>query len=323
MLVLNEREVKSLLPVQAALSTLERAFKAQAEGRIRMPLRTMASNDDGILGAMPAAIIAEPSSLGAKLVTFFPGNAARGVHTHQAVILLFAPDSGMPVALMDGRYITEIRTAATSALATKALTRPNAGVLAILGTGVQGRAHVEALASVMKIDELRVWGRSAAKAAELADFARKQGLHARVAATTAEACRKADVVCTVTSARDPILHSSDIEPGTHINAVGFGGPTARELSGDLMSRARIIVDSLDGALNESANVILAVREGELPARPDLTLLCDVLANRTPGRRTADEITIFDSLGIAIEDVACARYVYERAWTDGTGTTVEL
>src|SRR5579872_4194257 len=191
MLFLNEREVTSLLPIGDVLTALESAFRAQAAGQIRMPLRTMASTGDGLLGAMPAAIAGESAALGAKLVTFFPGNAAAGVHTHQALVALFDPHSGQPQAIMDGRFITEIRTAATSALATRALARPDARVVAILGTGVQARAHIGALSEVMHIDELRVWGRTRAKATALADCtrasrtlqrmpARERGLYAPV-----------------------------------------------------------------------------------------------------------------------------------------------
>jgi alanine dehydrogenase len=322
-LFLNEREVSSLLPMTDMLSALENAFHAQASAKIRMPLRTMATNDAGLLGAMPASIMAEPSSLGAKLVSFFPGNAETGMHTHQALIALFDPRSGQPQVIMDGRFITEIRTAGVSALATRALARPDARVLAILGTGVQARAHVEALAEVMNIDEVRVWGRTTKHAADVADFARKRGLHARVAATVTDACRGAGVVCTVTSARDPIVKATDIEAGTHLNAVGMGGLLARELPGDLMASARIFVDSTDGAFGESGNIMLAVREGALPAAPALTLLCDVIAGRAPGRQSRDDITIFDSLGIAIEDLACARLVFERASAGGIGTSIAL
>lgn len=288
-----------------------------------MPLRSMASNDQGLLGAMPGAIVADPASFGAKLVAVFPENAALGVPTHQALIVLFDTACGLPLAVMDGRYITEIRTAATSALATKALAREDARILAILGTGVQGRAHVEALAEVMDIAELRVWGRTAAKAAELADFGRKRGLHARVAASPTDACRGAGVICTVTAAREPILSATDIDQGTHINAVGFWGPTAREIPGELVAHARIFVDSLEGARNESGTIILAMREGLLPANAVLTPLCDVIADRSPGRQSPDDITIFDSLGIAIEDLASARLVYDRAKAAGVGTPLEL
>jgi len=323
MIFLSESEVASLLPIGDVLTALEAAFHAQAEGKISMPLRTIATSGGGLLGAMPAAISGEGAALGAKLVTFFPGNAATGVHTHQALIVLFDPGSGQPRALMDGRLITEIRTAATSALATRALARADARVLAIIGTGVQARAHVAALAEVMNVDELRTWGRTAKAAAGVADFARKRGVHARVASTVTDACHGAGVVCTVTSAREPIVTATDIDPGTHVNAVGFAGITARELPSDLMARARIFVDSVEGALNESGNIVLAAREGMLPAKPVLTRLCDVLAGRAAGRHERDDITIFDSLGIAIEDLACARLVFERARAGKIGTLLRL
>jgi len=323
MIFLNEREVASLLPIGDVLTALENAFRAQAAGQIRMPLRAMATTDHGILGSMPASIAGEQLSLGAKLVTFFAGNAASGTHTHQALVALFDPRSGKPQAIMDGRYITESRTAATSALATRALARPDARSVAILGTGVQARAHIVALGEVMRIEELRIWGRTQARAADVADFARRRGLEARAAATPADACRGADVVCTVTSASDPILASDDIGRGTHVNAVGMGDPTARELPAELMARATIVVDSLDGALAESANIKLAMRDGKLSAEPDLILLCDVIAGTAPGRLGRDDVTIFDSLGIAIEDLACARLVYERASAGGVGTKLTL
>ncbi len=323
MIFLNEREVASLLPMGDVLTALEGAFRAQAAKQICMPLRTVATTDGGILGAMPGSIGGESAALGAKLVTFFPGNAATGMHTHQALVALFDPRTGQPQAIMDGRFITEIRTAAASALATRALARPDARVVAILGTGVQARAHMSALREVMHIEELRVWGRTQTKAADLVDFAGKCELRARVATSPSDACHGAGVVCTVTSARDPILASSDIDSGTHVNAVGMSGPTARELPGELMARATIVVDSMDGALNESANIILTMRESRLPAKPALTLLCDVIAGKAPGRRSHDDITIFDSLGIAIEDVACARLVYERAVAGGVGKQLTL
>jgi ornithine cyclodeaminase/alanine dehydrogenase-like protein (mu-crystallin family) len=323
MIFLTEREVASLLPISDVLGAVEKAFRAQSHGKLSMPMRNMAVNDAGYFGAMPAAISGDQSALGAKLVTFFPGNSATGMHTHQALIALFDPRSGQPQALMDGRFITEIRTAATSALATRVLARADARVVAILGTGVQARAHVTALPEVMPIDELRIWGRSAKGAAEVADFARKRGLHSRVAATVTDACNGADVVCTVTSSRDPIIKSTDVDAGAHINAVGFGGPTARELPGDLMARGRIFVDSLDGAFNESGNIILAIREGQLPAKPDVTLLCEVIAGHAPGRQSREDITIFDSLGIALEDLACAQLVFERAVAGKIGTSFTL
>ena len=321
MLILSEKDVAGLLPIGDVRDALAGAFRAQAEGAIAMPLRTVARTASGLLGSMPAAVGSDPAALGAKLVTFFPSN--RDVPTHQALIALFDPGDGRPLALMDGRYITETRTAAASALATQALARTDARSLAVLGTGVQARAHILALAEVVPLQEVRIWGRIAQHAAAVADLARKRGLHARVATSAAEACREADVICTVTSAAQPILADADVCAGAHINAVGFSGPASRELPGALVARARIFIDSLDGARNESANIILAQREGLLPEQPALTLLCDVVAGKTAGRASRDDVTLFISLGIALEDVACARLAYERARARDVGTTVDF
>jgi len=323
MIFLNERQVAELLPIADVLNALERAFIAQARDEVRMPLRTIAPNADGLLGAMPAAIIPAPAALGAKLVTVFHKNGARGLPTHQALITLFDADTGEPLAMMDGRFITQIRTAATSALATKALARAGASALAIVGTGVQAGAHIEALGQIMQIKELRVWGRTATKAAAVADLARMIGVHARVAATVADACQGADVICTLTASHDPILGVADVGPGTHINAVGFGGLGGREISGELMGRARLFVDLLEGARHESGAVQGAMREGHLPENPELTRLCDVISGAARGRQGDRGITLFHSLGIAIEDMACARLVYDRASAAGIGTKLTL
>jgi ornithine cyclodeaminase/alanine dehydrogenase-like protein (mu-crystallin family) len=323
MIFLSEREVTRFLPIDDVLTALEEAFAAQAQDAIRMPLRTIAPGSGGLLGAMPASIMRSPKALGAKLVTVFHDNAARGMPTHQALIALFDAASGQPLAIMDGRFITEIRTAATSALATKALARPDAKALAILGTGVQARAHIEALAQVMNIADLRIWGRTPASAAAVVASVRALGHEAAVAPSVAAACRGADVICTLTAAHDPILSADDVEAGAHVNAVGFGGFDGREVSGDLVGCARLFVDSLEGARHESGAIRLAIREGRLPEEPELTRLCDVIAGSAAGRRSHEDTTLFVSLGIAIEDVACARLVYERAVAAGAGTSVAL
>lgn len=305
------------------IDVLERAFKAYADGQASFPLRTMVATSDGILGAMPGAISGEHAALGAKLVTFFRGNSARGTATHQALIALFDPVTGEPLALMDGRYITEVRTAATSALATRALAAEGATIVAILGTGVQADAHVKALAEIMTISELRIWGRSADKAQALARAARETGLNGRATDSVRAACAGAQVICTTTSSREPILAAADVGEGAHINAVGSSVAQTRELASDLMARCRIVVDSLPGARSEAGDIILAIRDGALKPEPELTLLSDVLAGKSQGRRAPSDITVFKSLGIALEDVACASLVYQRAQKAGAGTKVSI
>ncbi len=327
MLLLTESDVASLLSMRDAVALMEDAFRAQAEHRVQLPVRTMAPTPRGVLGAMPVAIAAPATggqaALGAKLVTAFAGNAQLGKPSHQALVLLFDADDGTPLAIMDGRYITEVRTAATSALATKYLARRGASVVAIIGTGVQARAHVDALRVVMDIDAVRIWGRTPAHAERLAGYVGSLGLKASVTSSAAEAARGAHVICTTTNSYEPLLDLHEIEAGTHINAVGFAWPDGRELGAKLMAAARIIVDSAPSALSESGDIKRAIANGALPIRPELVALGDVVVGGQQGRRSDEEITIFESVGLAVEDIACARHVYERAQAAHTGSVMAL
>jgi thiomorpholine-carboxylate dehydrogenase len=244
----------------------------------------------GFLGVMPAYA----GALGAKLVTFYPANT--DVHTHHAVIALFKPETGEPLAIMDGRLITEMRTAAASAVATQHLARANASILAILGSGVQAGSHLEALRQVRRFSEVRVWSPRNAKA-----FAERHGI---TAARSAEnAVRGADVVVVAVSSKTPVLQGQWLSPGAHVNAIGATRPDWRELDDDLLTRARVFVDSREAATKESGDVI-AAREvvGEIG---------EVVSGKKPGRTNATEITVFKSVGVAVEDVASAALVYER------------
>lgn len=299
------------------------AFIEHAHGRAAFPLRSVARAESGLLGAMPGSVRGQPGALGAKLVTVFQGNAARGTHTHNAVIILFSPETGEPLALMDGRYITEIRTAAASAIASRALARPNASTVAILGTGVQARAHIEAMRTLESVTSIRVWGREYQKAVALAQRESPSGIPVSAVATVGDACRGAEIVCTVTASAEPVIGADDIAPGTHINAVGACTPRGRELTAELVGRSRIVCDSREGALAEAGDIILAMRDGAVPPQPEIALLGDVLAEKTVGRRSATEITLFESLGVAIEDLACAAFVHERARAQGWGVSVDL
>jgi ornithine cyclodeaminase/alanine dehydrogenase-like protein (mu-crystallin family) len=235
------------------------------------------------------------TALGAKLVTFYPRNV--GMHTHHAVIQLFKPETGEPLVTMDGRLITEMRTAAASAVATKHLARPDATVLALLGSGVQARSHLEALRLVRDIAEIRVWSPRNAAA-----FAREHGVTA--APSAEEAVRGADIVVVATTSQTPVLLGEWLSPGAHINAVGATRPDWRELDDDTVRRARIYVDSAEAAPKESGDVLAAPDRvvGEVGA---------VAAGTLPGRESPEEITIFKSLGLAVEDVVAADLVYRR------------
>jgi len=276
-----------LIPAMAnALADLSR-------GKVVQPMRVMMPVGDhgGFLGLMPAY----GGALGAKLVTFYPSN--EGVPTHHALVLLFRPETGEPLVTMDGRLITEMRTAAVSAVATKLLARPEASVLAILGSGVQARSHLEALRLVRAFREIRVWSPRNARA-----FARQLGVHA--ADSAAEAVRGADVVVVATTSRVPVLFGQWLSPGTHINAVGAPRPTWRELDDEILRTARIYVESREAATRESGDIIAA---GRVDAE-----IGEVVTGAMRGRESAGELTLFKSVGVAVEDVVTADLVYRKA-----------
>jgi len=321
MLVLSEADVAAVLPMADVIEAVERGLRAQAQDKVVQPVRVVVRNSAGMFGSMPCSI--DGTGLGAKLVTFFPDNAKLGLHTHNAIIELFDPQTGVPSALLDGRLITEMRTAATSAIATRALAREDASVGALIGTGVQARSHVQALQTIGMLRELRIWGRTPDNAKKLADWASGLGIKASVSATIPDACRGAHVVCTVTPSTIPIVEDADIEPGTHVNAVGSSAPSMQELAPGLVGRARLFVDTVEGAMRESGDILAAIREGKLPPEPELVRLCDVVVGDAQGRRSANEVTIFKSLGMAIEDVACAAVAVERAKAKKIGTEVTV
>ena len=292
---LDENEVRAHLKWDALIAAMENALIDFSAGRVQQPVRRFLTVDryEGFFGVMPAV---SDTVMGIKLVTFYPNNAARGLPTHLAMIQLFAPETGEALALIDGRLITEMRTAAVSAAATKVLATPDAKVLAILGSGVQARAHVEALGHVRDFDEIRVWGRTRAHAERLASE-----VGARLM-TAADAVRGADVIVTATAATEPILEGAWLKRGAHVNAIGWRGHTSRELD-DAAMRNVVVVESREAAHDQCGDVILS--GAEIHAE-----LGEILAGDRPAR--ADETTIFDSVGIAVEDIAAARLVYEAA-----------
>ena len=292
-MILDEGAVRDLLRMEDLIPVMASALADLSSGEVVQPMRVMVPIADrgGFLGLMPAY----GGALGAKLVTFYPNN--QGVPTHHAMIVLFRPDTGEPLVTMDGRLITEMRTAAVSAVATKCLARPEASVLGILGAGVQARSHLEAMRLVRTFREIRVWSPRNARA-----FAKQFGIHA--SASAAEAVRGADVVVVATTSQTPVLLGEWLSPGTHINAVGAPRPTWRELDDDVLRTARIYVESRDAATRESGDVIAA---GHVYAE-----IGEVVTGAKRGRESVSEITLFKSVGVAIEDVATADLVYRKA-----------
>jgi thiomorpholine-carboxylate dehydrogenase len=252
-----------------------------------------APSPGGHFAAMPAAGAA---AMGAKLVSIYPANAERGLPTHLALIVLFAPETGVPLAVMDGRLITELRTAAVSAVATRALARPDAAILAVLGSGVQARSHIEALRLVRDFAEIRVWSRTPEQAARLG--ADRGG----VAIPAEEAVRGADVVVTATSATTPVLSGAWLKPGAHVNAIGWAGPNGRELDDAAMRQAVVVVDTREGVMRESGDVLLSGATIHAELGEVLAGKSDVPAGAT---------TVFESVGMAVEDLAAAKLVYDR------------
>ena len=292
---LNEETVGNLLRWDRLIAAMETALAGFSLGRVLQPVRNMLTIEEGkrYLGIMPA--VAE-DAMGAKLVSFYPRNAGTEVPTHLAMILLFRPDTGEPLAVMDARLITEMRTAAVSAAATRRLAAPDSRVLALLGSGVQARAHLQALMLVRHFAEIRVWSRTAEHAERFAEQ------HNAKAMPVEAAVRGADVVVTATSALQPILEGAWLKPGAHVNAVGAPRPDWRELDDSAMANT-LVVDSREAVLKESGDVILSkakiyaeigeifagVKEAPLPAT-----------------------TVFKSVGIAVEDIAAAKLVYDEA-----------
>ena len=294
-LFLNEEQVREHLRMTELIPVMEKALIDFSAGRVTQPVRSIISIDPpgGFLGLMPALT---PDGLGLKAVTFYPSNAERGIPTHMATIFLVDPETGTPLAIMDGRLITEMRTAAVSAAATKLLASPDAKVLAILGSGVQARSHVEALRLVRQFEESRVWSPTIEHAKR---FAQEIGA---TAMSAEEAVRGADVVVTATNSKTPVLRGAWLKPGCHVNAVGACRPDWRELDDEVMSNV-LFVDSREGAMKESGDVILS-------AAKIYAELGEGFAGKVPSR--ANETTIFKSLGMAVQDIGAAMLVYRSA-----------
>jgi thiomorpholine-carboxylate dehydrogenase len=293
---LSESEIAQLLRYEELIPAMEQALVAFSAGQVTQPVRTVLTveKDQRFLGVMPAVT---PGGMGAKLVAFFPKNAAAGLPTHLATIVLFETETGHPLAFLDGRLITEMRTAAVSAAVTRHLAPEEARVLALIGSGVQAQAHLEALRHVCRFEEVRVWSRTHEHAQR---FAAQHGARAM---PLESAVRGADVVVTATSAREPVVKGEWLKPGAHVNAVGACSPTWRELDDAAMTGSAVIVDSREAALRESGDVILS-------GAAIFSEAGDVFAGKL--RPPRHSTTVFKSLGLAVEDIATARLVYDAA-----------
>jgi ornithine cyclodeaminase len=305
------------------IETMETALKAFSAGQAVQPVRTVLQVGPGtaFFGVMPAYQPA-PAALGAKLVTVFHENHARGLPSHLATIILLDPETGALAAVMDGRYITEARTAAVSAVSVRHMARSDAARLALLGSGVQARSHLEAIAVVRRLKEVRVWSPTAANRERFArEHAADVDGELRAVSSARDAVENADVIVLATSASTPIVERAWIADGAHICAVGACRPDIREMDGALVAAGRLVVDSRAGARAEAGDIVLAVQEGRIAENHIAGELGEVVAGRIAGRETASQITIFKSLGMAVEDVAAAELTWRRAAERGLGRAV--
>ena len=320
MLTLGRQEIETLLPLGECVEVMAETLIALARGEVLQPLRQAHWLPDrhGLLGVMPGALLNGGgldgrAVIGVKIVTVFPGNHGRGEETHLGSVLLFDCDLGKPLAILDAAAVTAVRTAAVSTLATRLLAREDASRLALLGSGTQARAHLAALREVRPLREVRVWSLHPENARRFAaEESVRHGLPVEAAATAREAVADADVVCTVTSSTEPVLAGSWLAPGTHVNAVGACTPTAREIDTEGVLRARLFVDRRESALAESGDLLIPIQEGAVGEDHIAGELGDLLLGLLPGRRSAEEITLFESLGLAVEDLAAARHVWRKA-----------
>jgi ornithine cyclodeaminase/alanine dehydrogenase-like protein (mu-crystallin family) len=320
LLVLTDADVRELLDMESCIEAMAGVLAALQRDELSMPLRFVfrPSGSNSLMGFMPAHRAGGSPLFSLKEIVISPGNSAQGLDPHQGAVMLHDGETGQLTALLNASAVTEIRTAAVSAVATRLLARPTASVVAILGAGVQGRSHVEAMRAALDDPEIRIWSRTPARAAAVAE-----ATGATAVATAEAACAGADVICTCTSAREPVLSADMLTPGAHVNAVGSSIPTARELTSDLVAAASLFVDRRESTLNEGGDYLFAVEEAGIGPDHIQAELGELLEGVHPGRQADEELTVFKSLGIAVEDLAAAELCVARARERGIGTEVDF
>lgn len=325
MLILNRKEVESLLTMPTCIELMESALASLSRGEVVLPLRPVIRIPDtsNAFAVMPVYSAALKAS-GAKLITVYPGNHAAGRDSHQGVVALFDGGSGSLLAIMDAASITGIRTAAVSGVATRLLARQNAETLAILGAGVQGRTHLEAMLAVRPFARVIVWSRTTEHARTLvADAKGHHRAEFSVSHSAEAAVREADVICTVTASREPVVRGEWLRPGSHVNAVGSSLAGARELDTEAVRRSRVFVDRRESALNEAGDLLIPMREGAITPEHILGEIGELIVARKNGRTSDGDVTLFKSLGLAVEDLACAHFLHDAARAEQKGTWVNL
>jgi alanine dehydrogenase len=325
MLVLSETQVQSLIDVDELIAALEQAHVQYSTGKAVMPVRLVVPlpQIQGRITSMPG-FLSDDRALGMKVITYFQENPKRNLPAILGSILLFSSGTGKLMAVMDGSYITAIRTACASAVATKALANADTPVLGILGAGVQARSHIQALTRVRKIESINICSPSGRSGVAIQkEFEPKTGVKIEVVRSPEEALRDADLVVTASTAKTPIVKAEFLKAGAHVNAVGSHRPDSRELDGATVARAKVVVDSREAIMAECGDILLAIEERSISRDHIHAEIGEVLAGSKAGRSSAGEITLYKSVGIAIQDVAAANLVYRKALEQGVGTAVEI
>lgn len=322
-LVVSDTDVARLLPMGECIDVMAEALAATTRGEALLPLRQVIRLHGGrdAFAVMPAIL---GRAIGAKVITVFPGNDGTPLDSHIGVVLYFDDDNGRLLAIIDASSVTAIRTAAVSGLATRLLALPEARELAILGTGVQARTHLEAMLAVRPITRVKVWSRAVERRLAFAEWARARfDVEVQPCRSAEQAARGAEIVCTTTASREPVLEGEWLWPGTHVNAVGASVAGARELDTDAVVRSRLFVDRRESAMHEAGDFLIPRDEGAIDDTHILGELGDVVTGAVRGREGDRDITLFKSLGLAVEDVAAARHIYERARATGAGAWMSL
>jgi ornithine cyclodeaminase/alanine dehydrogenase-like protein (mu-crystallin family) len=325
-LLIGHDEVVALLPLGECIPLMRDALVSLAEGRVHQPLRTIVRPPGaaGVMGLMPAYSSGAQAAFGLKAICVFNGNAARGMDSHQGAVLLFSAESGELLAVVNASAVTAVRTAAVSAVATHALAREDAGDLCVIGAGVQARSHIEAMSEVRRIRRCRVASRTNEHARRLADeLSGSYAFPIEAVETIADALRGADLIVTATNSTEAVVRREWIAEGAHINAVGSCTPNTRELDAATVAASGMFVDSVESTVNEAGDYLRALKDGAVEPGHIRAELGEVLRGTKPGRTSADEITLFKSLGLAVEDLAAARYLYDKAKETGAGTWVNF
>jgi len=323
--VINQSEVRDLLPMNECIEVMSETLQSLARGDAVQPLRSALRLPDktGLLGMMPA-FLGNPPTLGVKVLSVFPGNIGTEHESHQGAVLLFDTEHGQLLAFVDASEITAVRTAAVSAVATRILAKDDASDLALLGSGTQACSHLEAMRLIRNISRVRVWSLPLEHAQEFsARESERLGMPVEFMEKAQAAVDGADIICTVTSAKEPVLFGEWIAAGTHINAVGSSNPFARELDTAAVVKSRMFVDRRESVLNEAGDFLFPKKEGAVTEDHISGEIGEILLGKIQGRQTEEEITLFEALGLSVEDVAAAHQVYLKAHDANIGTLVDL